>query len=790
MHWGSYRPVGVLGTGGMATVYLAERTDGEIFHKAAIKVLRTDVQRPEWRNRFLKERQLLAYLNHPSIVHLIDAGHTSDGQPYLVMEYVNGIPVDEYTANMELRDRLSLFLRVCDGVSHAHQRLIIHCDLKPSNILVDTSGQPKLLDFGIAKLIENRDRTQTVERLLTPSYASPEQLNGGAETTATDVYSLGAVLHKILTGRLPGETIDPETTLPGDIEFILRKALRAEPDERYVSVEAFANDIRAFMEWRPVQARSADAWYRTRKFLRRYWIPVFGTVLLVVTLAAGLYAVNRERALAERRFAQLRQLSNKVLALENTIRTLPGSTKARHEIVAMSKDYLEGLMAEGHPDHDLSLEVARALLTLAEVQGVPTITNLGQSADSEQALVKANKLVENILKASPGDRKALMISAEINQDRMILASADNRREEVPLFAQQAAHSVELVLKDGASEEEKRPVLQILSNVALAYKNLHAYGDSVRYARRAVDISQKTHIRSTIVANALSIAADSLRYSGDLDGALATIKEAEAAIRNNPTDNETARVSTLSNVLWREGMILGEDDEVSLMRTDEAIAVLRENLKLIEDASRKDSNDARSRILFQQSGRELGNILSHRDPAAALAVFDLALLRLSEIQDNSKARRGEAQLLALSAYPLRRLGRKAEAQKRIDRAFELLRQIKVYPAPKIDTEDESLSVLRAFGSHLEETGEFRRAYDVYADLMNKLLASHPDPDNDLRHATTLSQLYEAVARTGFRVGESEQAHNAGALRLKIWRHWSKKLPNNAFIQREFAAAPTS
>src|SRR6185369_11662159 len=164
VYWGPYRRVGILGAGGMGTVYLAERIDGEIQQQVAIKFLRDDVHRPAWRDRFLKERQLLSYLNHPSIAHLIDAGKTKEGQPFLVMEYVDGIPIDEYTAKMDLRDQLSLFVRVCDGVSHAHHRLIIHRDLKPSNILVDASGQPKLLDFGIAKLLDDSgNRTLTIE---------------------------------------------------------------------------------------------------------------------------------------------------------------------------------------------------------------------------------------------------------------------------------------------------------------------------------------------------------------------------------------------------------------------------------------------------------------------------------------------------------------------------------------------------------------------------------------------------------------------------------------------------
>jgi serine/threonine-protein kinase len=265
--WGPYRRVRLLGSGGMGTVYLAERRDGEIQQKVAVKVLGGG-NRPVLRERFLKERRLLALLSHPSIVHVIDAGHTSEHQPYLVMEYVEGVPIDTYAARIAVPERLKLFLRVCEGVSHAHRHLIIHRDLKPSNILVDASGQPKLLDFGIAKLLDDTgEPTETVERLLTPNYASPEQLRGGSQTTATDVYSLGAVLYKLLTGRSPHETgntatalevitgarqITPPTRLnselPADLDYILRKALRTEPEERYTSVDAFADDVRALLD--------------------------------------------------------------------------------------------------------------------------------------------------------------------------------------------------------------------------------------------------------------------------------------------------------------------------------------------------------------------------------------------------------------------------------------------------------------------------------------------------------------------------------------------------------------
>ena len=300
-HCGPYRLVRLLGSGGMGAVYLAERSDGEIQQKVAVKLLRAGADRPTWRDRFLRN----ASSSHRSIILPSPtcsmpaiprtAGRTSSWNMW------TGSPIDVYAAGIGLREKLTLFLRVCDGVSHAHRHLIIHRDLKPSNILVDASGQPKLLDFGIAKLLdETGDATQTVERLLTPNYASPEQLGGMPQTTATDIYSLGAVLYKLLTGQSPRRSkpapgirragLNPD--LPSDIDYILRKALRQEPEERYASVEAFANDVRAFLDSSPVQARSGDAWYRTRKFLRRYWVPVAAAALVIASLSAGLYVAQ------------------------------------------------------------------------------------------------------------------------------------------------------------------------------------------------------------------------------------------------------------------------------------------------------------------------------------------------------------------------------------------------------------------------------------------------------------------------------------------------------------------
>ena len=411
---GSYTLVSKIGQGGMGTVWLAERTDGELERKVAIKLLASQNVGPVWHDRFLTERQLLASLNHPSIIHLIDAGRLENGRPYLVMEYVEGVAIDAYCADIPIRNRLELFLRVCAGVSHAHRRLIIHRDLKPSNILVDDCGQPKLLDFGIAKLLDDTgELTQATERLLTPHYASPEQLRGEPQSTATDIYSLAAVLYKLLTGRLPHDSatgasdriaaiigtrdITPPSrvnrNLSSDIDCILGKALRTEPEERYASVDQFADDIRAVLELRAVQARSGGSWYRTRKFLRRRWLPVSAVAAVLAGLSTGLYIANRERRIAQERFQQVRELAHTfVFDLHDELAKLEGSTKARELAVRRGIQYLDNLSKSAGSDLELQKEIAAAYVKIGDAQGFPTKPNLGRMEDALASYRKAGDL--------------------------------------------------------------------------------------------------------------------------------------------------------------------------------------------------------------------------------------------------------------------------------------------------------------------------------------------------------------------------------------------------------------
>ena len=822
---GPYRLRELLGRGGMGAVYLADRVDGEVMQQVAVKLLRAGADDPLLRQRFLTERQILATLSHPNIARLLDAGHREDGQPYLVMEYVVGKPIDAYLNGFSIREKIGLFLKVCAAVSYLHRNLVVHRDLKPANILVTDSGEPKLLDFGIAKMLDlSADSTSTM-RLLTPDYASPEQVNGTALTTAADIYSLGAVLYKLLTGTSPhhfesdspgaivlaisaGKITPPSKLAPGvngDLEIVLMKALRTESEERYPSVDALADDLQACLEWRPVQARSGDVWYRTRRMLRRHWVSAATAALVIASLSTGLYIANRERAIAERRFWQLRQLSDKVINLDRTIRTLPGSVEARQLLVSASLEYLEGLARESSGNVDLAEEISDGYWRLARIQGVNAELNLGDPAKAEDSLKKADALIATLLAARPQDRGALFRSALIAHDRMILADTEDRRADILTHARECVDRIEAFLRQQDGEpvrldgflragdprqSEQMGAANIYANVALTYVNLHLFDDGSRFARRAVELAQPIPSAQDVVSQALSVLANSLRYQGDLEGALSTVREARRVVEQAVFPNQTARLFRLYAVLLREGRILGEEDAVNLGRPAEAIEVLQQALDLTEEAARKDPRDSATRGRVATTARELGAILQDRDPRRSLAVYDLGIKRLEEIPNSIKARRDRAQLLAGSSYPLRRLHRAGEAKARIDTAFAILEATKDYPADRIRLGGYVYAILCARADFQADSGNLQGALKTYDELLGKTLAAKSEPESSLGDAVYLSHIYATMARLNRRDSRNDRAAALEAQQLELWKHWDAKLPNNSFVRRQLASANRS
>src|SRR5215469_5873730 len=540
---GPYHLGTVLGRGGMGTVYSGHRVDGEITQRVAVKLLRYGVDDPQLRQRFLTERRILAGLSHPNIARLLDAGHREDGQPYLVMEYVEGKDIDAYTTGLSTRQKIALFLKVCAAVSYLHWNLVVHRDLKPANILVTNEGEPKLLDFGIAKLLDlTTETTATSMRMLTPGYASPEQVTGGRITTATDIYSLGAVLYKLLTGMSPhqfegnsaamalaissGRITAPSKLAPNlksDLETVLMKALRTEAQERYASVDALVDDLRAYLEKRPVQARSGDVWYRTRRLLRRHWVPATATALVIMSLSTGLYIADRQRAIAERRFGQLRQLSNRLIDLDRAIRALPGSIEARQRLVSASLEYLEGLSREARGNLDLAQEISDGYWRMARIQGGNAEFNLGDPVKAEDSLKKADAFIQLVLASRPRDRNALFRSVLMAHDLMVIDSQNDRPAETLVHMREAVERLErfLRLKDlhnpvplagflrpgNPWEAERSGAAMIYVNIALTQVNLNLYDGGALYARRAAELVQAIPSARDVASLAMSILAN-------------------------------------------------------------------------------------------------------------------------------------------------------------------------------------------------------------------------------------------------------------------------------------------
>ena len=461
---GVYQIEAEIGHGGMGEVYRAIRADGQYNKQVAIKLVRVGLDTSFVLERFRHERQILASLDHTNIARLHDGGTTEDGIPYLVMELIEGTPIDEYCEEHDLtiNGRLQLFNQVCAAVQYAHQRLVVHRDIKPGNILVTAEGIPKLLDFGIAKILDpSAGAETTLLRPMTPEYASPEQLRGEPITTATDVYSLGVVLYKLLAGRSPYpektrtplefariicevEPARPSTVrtslkaaddnfpeanrsrtpaisarlkraLKGDLDNIVLKALRKEPERRYSSVEQFAEDIRRHLKGLPVTAVKGSVRYRAGKFVRRNRVVMAASALVAITLVAGVAATIRqariarrqaeiastERVRAEKRFSDVRELANSLIfEIHDSIQALPGATPSRKLLLDRAVQYLDKLSQDSAGDVNLQRELAWAYQRLATVQGDTSQSNLGEVSAAQVSNQKAMALFEAVAKAN------------------------------------------------------------------------------------------------------------------------------------------------------------------------------------------------------------------------------------------------------------------------------------------------------------------------------------------------------------------------------------------------------
>jgi eukaryotic-like serine/threonine-protein kinase len=396
---GAYRITGLIGQGGMGAVFEGERDSGDFAHKVAIKIIRPGILSEALIARFRSERQILADLSHNNIARLLGGGELADGSPYFIMEYVDGQSITGWAAekNLGTDDRLRLFADACGAVRHAHQNLIVHRDITPSNVLVTRTGQVKLIDFGIAKPNDiaaagAEGGSGSIPSLsFTPGFAAPERAEGGVTNTLSDVYSLGKLLEALMEGA-------PHAA---DIAAIIRRASEADPARRYPSVDALMDDVQNFRSDRAVEAREGGSGYQVGKFLKRRRLVAAGAAVAFTGLstALGITSWQYQRAEAARadadlRFQQVRTLANTVMFdVYDKIDVVPGSTRAKVELAEAAQTYLDSLAADTRASDALKIETASGLVRLSEIQGTPGFSSLQKVGLAEENLRRASAIL-------------------------------------------------------------------------------------------------------------------------------------------------------------------------------------------------------------------------------------------------------------------------------------------------------------------------------------------------------------------------------------------------------------
>lgn len=737
---GPYRILRTLGAGGMGEVYLAERADAEFEQQVAIKVVHGGTLARGVHSRLKMERQILAQLDHPNIAHLLDGGSLPDGTAYIVMEYVDGTPIDVYcdSHRLDVASRLKLFQTVCAAVHYAHQNLIVHRDLKPSNILVTAAGVPKLLDFGIAKLLDERQAAQhtiavthTGIRIMTPDHASPEQVRGLVITTSSDVYVLGVLLYKLLTGTGPfiiasmrltdieraicekdplppshvvkksgsEETrniIDARNTsagrlrrvLKGDLDNIVLMAMRKEPERRYSSSQQLASDIQRHLDGKPVMARRDTMSYRTVKFVRRHWLPVAagaGVIFLVVAFATTTYLQSVRIAAERDHVAQQRELAER--------------ERVRAEEVS---SFLVNLFKLSDPEENRGNQVtARELLDVgakrlrAALQDQPAtksalLATVGAVYDSLGQYKDALPLLNESLTLQPQSHDKSRIDTLLELGQAHMGAGDLSGAEAPL--QNALHLAQSNF--GASSLESGHALWALG--------------MLRHQQGQFDEAKELYIRS------LGILETSRAPETDV----ATVLDDLAKVYAREQQWTLAK-QTYERALAIDRRVLGDDHPRVAMRLNN-LAIVAQNIGDFKQAE----------ALYRDAIHRLEAAFGKQHPQTAGAVGNYGLLLLNE-------------------------GRLSEAEPLLRSALEV--NLKLYGPDNYNVGYARVSLamlLHAKGDLSAAESEFRQALAIYDKTL---------PANHQWRASALMYL----ARLLVDRGKPGEALAMSSQSLKIW-----------------------
>ena len=675
---GPYRLVREIGRGGMGTVYLGERDDEEYQTRVAVKLVRRGMDTDLVLNRFYRERQTLARLQHPNIARLLDGGTTGEGYPYIVMEFVDGTRITDFCRdrNWNLSQRLALFLDVCKAVDYAHRQFVVHRDLKPGNILVDSTGQVKLLDFGICKLLqttaEQPDETmEAAPPLLTPDYASPEQIRGDPITIASDVYSLSAVLYELLTGARPHKieeytlqgiergicqtaVVPPSAAcagsvaarqLKGDLDNIVLFGLNKDPARRYQSIDHLAEDIRRYLAHQPVRARPDSVGYRVRKFLRRRSGLVAALAGVLIALSAGVFMSMRSASIANEHLGQVRRLSNTfVFDVYDAVKDLPGATNARQLIVRTGLQYLENLSRGAAGDVELARELASAYRRIGDVQGDALNANLGKPADALVSYQRSLSLLEPVLQKEPDHRDAirekLMVYRRIGT---IQQFSKDPRQSLASF-QDAQRLAEPLV---ARFPDDRGLLLELTGIYTAASNTHQRNADYSLARegylKAIPLLknyQQTHPGDREIDRALATAYMS---AGQCDARQGRLREALDAYRQAVVVREKYAQLDPANVGAQRalmlayaniGDVLGYPNTPNLGYRPGAVQAFRRMVDVARRIHEADPSDQRARGDFAMALTRAAGVMSPQQAQEQIRTLRQALALQEEVARNN------------------------------------------------------------------------------------------------------------------------------------------------------------
>lgn len=677
---GNYRIVSEIGRGGMSHVYKAVRDDDQYYKEVAIKLMRPGLDTQSLLQRLRDERQMLAQLSHPNIAQLLDGGVTETGAPYLVMEYIEGQPIDEYCEErgLSIAARLDLVRILCGAVHYVHQHLMVHGDLKGGNILVTKDGVLKLLDFGIAKLLNaSSEASQPLTSqvvALTPGYASPEQVRGEPMTTASDIYSLGVLLYKLLAGALPfevpvellaGEPVlargDRHPRLPsiaaehgknasyrriarqlrGDLDAVVMKALSREPEDRYGSAEHLAEDLHRYQRRFPVHAHPPHVWYRTRKLMMRYKAATIASSLFAVAIVTGIVATawqahvaSNERARAERHLAEIRKLTNTYLRdVYDAAVNLPGATEVRKLLVENSLKHIAALEGESQDSLDFKRELAQAYQRFGDVQGDYLGANLGDTEGAVQSYRRALRLREEVAQQSPTLSDVAELLRSYVSVSELLAAQSKLDEAIELAEQADRIGQRLVAMPGATAPEHRMAaaarmllgtnlstvdlpraLQALESARKTFERLFAEQPKNAGARRDMAL-----IHSRI---GYAYARD-WQYESALEHYLPASDYVEQLVEEFPADTAALRGGAFAlNNIGEMYNALGQPDR--------ALGRLQLALERVEHLHRIDSANEQASVAVAYVLNQLADsFLLKGDAAAALTHLNRALRLVTE-----------------------------------------------------------------------------------------------------------------------------------------------------------------